>query len=472
MTPMPRLSTPLAAEAQSAKAAAFWCATVAGVLAGVAYTLSPTTVVFLLAMLVLFGWAQRDTSPRERRWVLGVLTVSLTLRLAALGGFFLFGHANQSLPVLIGDEWLIKWRSMLLLNMALGRSLAPTDYFNVLEMYGRTGLMNVLAYWQLWFGPAPYGAHLVNVTMWFAGAIVLYRTARRGFGPLAAIGGLVALLFMPTLFVWSISALKEPAYFFLTAIVIAGATAVFRARRFFGRIVGLMVVAIAMAAIEPIRSIALFVTAGGVVAGAGGWFVTRRAWLCAAAVVVVAAAGVRAQRDPAVEAQVMRAFRTAASRHRGNVSTVGYSYKLLDPRFYLTDYYQDPIASLLPDEAGRFAARALLSFVAVPLPWNAQSKGAIALIPQQVAWYVLAALAFVGIAAGWRRDAIFTWMLLGNIVVGGVVVSLFNGNVGTFVRFRDSVVAIIVWLSALGGCAVVEWAARRFSGESQHAHSR
>jgi hypothetical protein len=451
---------------------AFWCAIAAGALAGAAYTLSPTTVLFLFAMSGLFAWADHGTSPRERRWVRGVLAVAVATRLVALGLFFLVGPARQAVPVMIGDEWLIKWRSQLLLNMALGRSLAPTDYINVFESYGRTGLMNVFAYWQLWFGPAPYGVHLINTTMWFAGSIALYRTARSAFGRLPALGGLIAVLYLPTLFVWSISALKEPPYFLLTAITIVGATAVFRAPTLAGRVGGMFAALLAMTAIEPIRSIALFVTAGGVAAGIAGWLVTRRAWICIAALVLVTAAGTRAQANPAFQAWLLTQFRTAATRHLGNVQTVGYSYKLLDSKYYLPAYYNDPLAGLTADEAGRFAARALVSFVAVPLPWEAQSTGALILIPQQVVWYVLAALAVAGIAAGWRRDAVFTWMLAGNILVGGLVVALFNGNVGTLVRFRDSVVVIIVWLSALGGCALVEGAARYASGDPQHhAHS-
>jgi hypothetical protein len=144
---------------------------------------------------------------------------------------------------------------------------------------------------------------------------------------------------------------------------------------------------------------------------------------------------------------------------------------LLDPKFYYPDNYGDPVASLTPDEAGRFGARALVSFVTVPWPWDARSTGELALISQQVIWYVLVLLAGVGLAAGWRRDAVFTWMLVGNILVGGAVVAFFNGNVGTLVRFRDSIVVIIVWLSALGGCAIVESMVRRAAGDSQqHAH--
>lgn len=446
------------------------CALVGGAVVGIAYTLSPTTVLFLLVMAALCLWAQRGTSGTERRWVLGILITSVLIRLAVLAGFFMFGGSRDALPVLIGDEWLIKWRSLLLMNMAVGRWLAAPDYVHVVEDYGNTGLMNVFAYWQLWFGPAPYGAHLINVAMWYAAAITLFRLTRQSFGRLPALGGLVLLLCIPTLFVWSISALKEPIYFFLTTMAIAGGYLVVRGPGIVRRIAGAALVVFGCVAIWPIRSIALAVVAGGVTVGLGVWICTRRGWLAVATVAVLGLAVVRAQQIPTVEAWVMKQYRMAGTTHLGNVQTVGYSYRLMDQRFYM-NWTVDPIQTLQPDEAGRYTIRALASFFTEPLPWHAESGSAVVFIAQQVVWYVLALLMGVGIVAGWRRDAALTSMLLGNILVGGVVVALFNGNVGTFVRFRDSVVTIIVWLSALGGCVAVEWAARRFFGENLDASS-
>ena len=445
-----------------------WLGVGAGCLLGLFYSLSPSTFIALLVIGVLFYWAQQGATPRERRWVLGVLWLSLAARLAALARFFLFGGAREALPVLVGDEWLIKWRGLLQLHVAEGRAITPTDYFNLYETYGRTGLMNVFAAWQAWVGPAPYGVHMLNVVFWYAGSVMLYRTARRSFGAVPALAGLGVVLFFPTPFVWSISALKEPIYFVLTAATIVGGTAAVSSPRVWQRLLGLACTLLAVLAIDPIRSIALFVAAGGACLGFAGWLATRRAWIGLVAMLVVGLVGMRALNMPAVQDQLMRNVKTAATAHIGNVITVGYSYRLLDARFY-HDWQKNWIATMQPEEAIRFVGRAAVSFVTQPLPWRAESTANVALIAQQVLWYVLAALVPVGIVAGFRRHAGFTWMLIGNIAVGAVVVSVFNGNVGTLVRMRDSVVTIIVWLSALGGVTAVESMARRFLRMSPNA---
>lgn len=444
---------------------AMLCAVVAGIVAGFAYTVSPSTGVVAVCLTLLFYWAQRGHTNGERRWLFGLLGTGLLVRCGILVWFFYYGDSRDALPVLVGDEWLIKWRGLLAVQRALGRGLAPSDVYNMFEAYGRTSLMDIFAYWQLWLGRAPYGVHLLNLTFWYLGAVALYRASRRSFGTLPALGGLAILLYMPTLIIWSVSALKEPIYFCLTALAIAGSARLWTASSLVGRTLGVAVALVATVSIGPVRSIALFVTAGGLAIAVFGWLATRRTWLALATAALMLLAGHRVLQRPDVQGQIMKAYRMASTAHLGNVRTDGYAYHLLDDRFYAYQGYDDPTLTITPDEAARFTVRAFVSFFVEPVPWRAASVASVAFLPQQMSWYLLALLAAPGVLAGWRRDSAFTWLLVGNIIVGAATVALFNGNVGTFVRFRDSVVTIICWLSALGGCAVVEWAARHFSRE-------
>jgi len=68
----------------------------------------------------------------------------------------------------------------------------------------------------------------------------------------------------------------------------------------------------------------------------------------------------------------------------------------------------------------------------------------------------LLALLPIGIVAGWRRDAATTAMMIGYLTPTSMILALTNGNVGTLVRLRGMVMVILVWVSALGLCAVLE----------------
>jgi hypothetical protein len=450
-----------------------------GILAGIAvgglYGLSPATVWFLLALPALFVWAGHGLGPRERRWIFGVLGAAVLLRLLVIAGLFLLGdHVNEAFAVLFGDERAIEERSLWTLNLALRRLLAPFAYELIYSAYGKSSIYSVFGWWQYWVGPAPYGIRLVNMLMWLTAAVALHRTARRAFGQLPALAGLVALLFMPTLFVWSLSVLKEPVYFLLTTCTIVGAMTFARGASLPARLLGAVAACAAVGAMMSLRSIGPFVSAGGLLAAAVLWTSTRRAWIGAIVLVIAVAGCTWAVRSGTVRTRVMPQLRLAAVVHIGHVRTPGYAYQLLDRRFY-SDFWGDPFQGakgMSHAEMARFVVRAAASVLTVPLPWEAASLASLVLLPQQVAWYILALLAAAGIAAGGRRDPLFTWLLVGTIGLGAAVVSLFNGNVGTLVRMRDSIVPLVVWLSAIGACAVLEWTARCFSRGPQHAHSR
>ena len=88
----------------------------------------------------------------------------------------------------------------------------------------------------------------------------------------------------------------------------------------------------------------------------------------------------------------------------------------------------------------------------VPLPWKAQSSAALAYLPEQIVWYLLAVLVPIGLPFAFRRDPIVTGLLLGHALVIAAAVALTGGNVGTLVRHRGLALPYLVWLSAVGAC--------------------
>src|SRR5436190_2644052 len=110
------------------------CAAAAGIVAGAVYTMSPTTLWFLLLLPVLFAWAQWQLGSRERRWVLRLLGLAVAARLLALTGFFLTAdRVSEPFAVLIGDERFILTQSSWMVSLAHGHRL---DALNYSDNYG------------------------------------------------------------------------------------------------------------------------------------------------------------------------------------------------------------------------------------------------------------------------------------------------------------------------------------------------
>jgi len=92
----------------------------------------------------------------------------------------------------------------------------------------------------------------------------------------------------------------------------------------------------------------------------------------------------------------IRAIQTARAAALGPCGRVawGTQYRLLDDRFYpdLTE-----VSDLRRGETLRFVVRAAVAYVAEPLPWKTQSRVALAYLPEQIVWYLIALLVPIGL---------------------------------------------------------------------------
>ena len=426
----------------------------AGVLLGVVYTLSPLTVWFLAAAPLLWLLARRGLSPLETRWLAIVFCTAVAVRLLALDILFVSADPAEPYANLFGDEEFFKRRSLWLRNIGLGLPVHGADIIYAFDETGRSSYLYVLAVLQALVGPTPYGVHLFNAALYLLGTLLLYRLVRPAYGGVAALGGVAVLLFLPSLFMWSISALKEPLYIFVCAVEVYCAVQIVRATGWWWRIAAVIAVVVLGYFLETLR-------AGGlalVVVGTGGGLLLAsllsgpRRLLGGAVMLAIALPAVMAQ--PAVQERLMNGLTMAAFQHWGHVATPGFTYQLIEP-----EYYADRLSvrTMSPPEAGRFVVRALATYFTVPLPWRVESRAMLAYLPEQVFWYLLFALAPFGLIAGLRRDTLLTSVLLAHAAMAIAMVALTGGNVGTLIRHRGLALPFLVWMSALGAVSLVAW---------------
>lgn len=432
---------------------------------------------FCLAMVPLFAWAGRGLGSRERTWVFGLLGLALALRLLAVLAFYFFtrpidgefpfvlDQAHGALfPALVPDESYLAYRARVLRYLALGVPLGAGDYAETTASYGSTSVIYVRAFVELLVGEAPYTMRLLDCGFYLAACVTLYRTVRPAFGALAALGGLAVLLFLPSLFLWSISFLKDVPYLFLMAVSIAAASAVARTRSWRIGVLACVVCGAAILGIGTVRHDVELVVGGGVVAGLVSVALIRRPRLIAAVLALGVVGAVAAYQSPAAQqwgkAQLVR----AATYHIGFIYTSGWNYKLFDADFYGRSETGEPLAldpdGFTPASTARYAIRSVASIFLFPLPWDARSPSGLAYVPEQLVWNLLTVLAVVGVVAGLRLDAALTLILVGIVAVGAVALGMSSGNFGTMVRHRALLVMLVPWLGSLGACELLTWTAR------------
>jgi hypothetical protein len=427
-----------------------------GCVIGVAWTLSPLTLLFAAALVPLFAWAGRSLGAGDRRWMYRLLIAAIALRALVMAALFLSANPNSgSFATFFGDEQYLELRALWLHNLWLGLPMSRESFLYADSATGWSSYIPFIAYIQVLTGPAPYGIRLVSLLLFLAGNVALFHMARRSYGAAAAFTGLTLLLMIPSLFMWSVSALKEPMYlFFVTISLLAAIHALRRDTRWFMRILALLVMAASCAVVETVRP-------GGrtlVVAGVGvGLLLRLVAWnrrvalvsaLAGPAILAVALS------MPAVQERAFAQIRFTANWHRGHVFTIGHSFKTLDQRFYYDRF--SGLDTMTGAEAGRYIVRAAWAFATMPMPWQIVTRSELLLIPEQVLLFATLLLLPIGIAAAAIRDPMTTSILCGYSLVSAATIAMTSGNVGTLVRHRALVIPYIVWFSALGAVHVFQ----------------
>ncbi len=442
-----------------------------GAALGVAYTLSPLAILCLVALVWIVRWGGRDLSSRERRWFYALVIVAVAARVMVIGAIFALADRAQPYATFFGDEELFKNRSVWIRNLALELPVAPSDIIYAVEETGRSSYLYVLAWLQALVGSAPYGVHVLNTTIFVASVIALYRVVRPVFGRLVAMAGLALLLYLPTLFLWSASALKEPLYILVAVAELIAVLYVARGRRWWHQALAAVGVVLAALALESVRKGGALVALVGAVSGLALSFAITRPRVLVSGLVAISIVGAVVLSNPAVQQRMLREARAAAVYHAGHLMTAGYSYQLLDPRYYENRIL---LARTMPRRAAaNFVVRSLASYVTEPLPWKGDSRFLRAYVPEQIVWWVLVALLPFGVLAGFRIDPVLTAVLCTHGAVIAFVVALTSGNAGTLVRHRGLVLPYVVWLSALGAVAITRWIAPSLtpSEATQRAHA-
>jgi hypothetical protein len=442
--------------------------TAAGALLGVIYTLSPLTVLFMAVLGVVVWRTGLALGRRERQWFFGVVAVAVALRLLAIAGLFVFADPDKPFATFFGDEELFKSRSIWLRNIGLGVPISSADFIYAVEETGKSQYLFFLAYLEALVGDAPYGIHVLNTVLFVIGVVTMYRLVRSRLGRLAALGGLTFMLFLPSLFAWSISALKEPVYCLVAMIELVCVIQLVRSPTWSRRLLALVGIVATALLLEGLRKGGILVTTIGTAAGLISAAIVSRPRLLLAAIPVLPIVFAVTLQAPAVRDRALSVLRDAAVYHAGHVYTIGYSYKTLDEWYYI-----DPpsIRAMPIGDAAAFVARAVVAYFVQPVPWTIESRSVLGFIPEQMVWLSMVAFVPIGILAGLRRDALLTCVIAAHACAMIMMVALTSGNIGTLIRHRGLAVLYLAWLSALGVHQVLAWCApgarlRRFTGTS------
>lgn len=419
----------------------------AGVGLGVLYTVSPLLVLSAVVLTVVLRWSVKGLPDHERSWLLTLFGAAIAARVLVIAGLVVSADSAYPYSVFFGDEWIFKSRPIWLRNIGLGVPISTADFIYAFDETGMSGHMYILAFVQALVGDAPYGVHMLSVTVYISAVVLIHRAMRGSFGRLVAFGGATVLLFLPSLFAWSISVLKEPIYIAIAILELLMAHAIIRARRWWLKIGAAALVILLALAMEELRRATLVVAALGVVSGLLGLFLLKRRWTAVATALAGPIVVVVALMQPALQARALELVHQSIQYHAGHVVTPGVTYQLVDPLVYGNWALIPQIGGL---DAIKYVGKATAAYFVEPLPDHLQSRLLWSFLPEHIAWLCLVLLVPFGLAPGFRRDRAMSLLLLTHAAAIIMMVALASGNIGTLIRHRGLSLPYLVWFSMLG----------------------
>ena len=427
----------------------------------------------LLAGAAFLLWAFVRTQPaEERRFLYGLAVFGLGGRLLLVAVIFLvlnqmgrvYGYLDPELPsqapMLFGDgadrtlfsQGIARaWRGLWVPPATLVEMGRAESSLLFVHSDARHLLPQVLFFY--FFGDEVIASRMVTAVVGFAVGLFGFALTRRAFGSTTARTCAILLAFFPTSFVWSLDMLKEPYYALMLmgaawslfvalgerrpAAYALAAAFVFGAFLVRGRWGATLLVAVVLGtflvaviwAFRRLRPSARVLLAVGLVAGS---------------IVLV--------RSPPAHRTLLGLGVLYYDYHRSQENAGGTTYRIWPDRYYENEALDFRTEWNL-GELSRAYGRGLYRFWLEPLPGKLGGLKGVAANGLFVIWIACLAAAVFGLRQVWRRQRTFAVFLLAYLAVDMQFLVLYEANVFTLVRHRETLMPLVLFLSGAGAAS-------------------
>lgn len=424
-------------------------------------TFSPGSLfIFLLAVIttVFLTFFMKDKEEKKfirRLFLVGfiarVVIVLVISILAIFSGqimnfYYTHGCPNYSTPDIIDDSGYYTLRSFYTTLYLQGVPLTPyTIRAVVKQIYGFTGFIYVLAGYFMVFGYGPISSRFINCFLGALTAVVIYFMVRRIFGRGPAKISAVLAAFFPSLFLWSVTNLKETSYIFFVYLMLLAAVKFKESRKVIYiviSLVSLFIQTFLRGGYEEVIFIGLFVIFADlfmemVVALYKKKKLTFILFMGFLAISLLAVN--RSRIMPKFELLKEKVL----AQHRGISSATGSSYRLLS---------QDILNSqrtLTNSQFLQMVARGWLHILLEPFPWKIKTKLLLLSSPQIILWYGLLLFAVIGMVMAARYRFRESFILFLYFFFMASALGATGGNIGTIFRLRDVCTPVLLIYAGL-----------------------
>lgn len=433
----------------------------AGIFSGILLFFSPGTVFMLILAVGTVFFIRRISDQEERRFILVIFTAGLGIRMlltvltmlfCAFSGRLLnyasLGLPNYNAPYLLDDCGYYTLRSLFTSMYWSGVPFSPSAIKGIINLeYGSSGFIYILAAFFGLFGYAPVASKFLNCFFGIWTALAVYFIAKNIFGAKTARLSTGFAAFFPSLFIWSITNLKEPIFIFLIYTMLWAVIKSVATRKIRYLTIALLAARLQLF-IRSTYEVFFYLTLGTMLLYylfvlSINLYKKKRALLLGILLIsaVVFAWPARHRINTLLDAGIRR----IQIAHNGAVSTGGQTYKLLPDI-----YYQITNKPITKPVFLTMLFKGWIHILLEPFPWKILTKSIFFSYPQMLLWYVLVVYAVLGagFSLKYRFKESLILILYFFVITSGLAVT--GGNIGTIFRFRDIITPLVLIFAAVG----------------------
>ena len=422
-----------------------------------------------LAAAALFVMREKLKGLKEARTVFFIVTAACVLHVSAA---LIYGAAcaARGTPDMTGDGATSSSYGIYIAEVMTGKPISEFPAVSVLRgEFGsaipRLGTYNsyqvsVLAYLQATvyslLGYSVFFAKLLNSLFAVIAGFIVYYTIRRRLGHGVALLAMTLILFFPSMFIWSITALKDTFVISATTclLLILGSLS---ERGFKGRraAIGIITAIALAAAVNTTRERLIYIYAAALVLSLFIlWFVKTSPFKRLLAGSALLLALIAAFNTHALDAYAEKGLSWIIVYQRGQAGEHGRTfYKIYPRRFYEATDVLVAVKTSSPSlrEWAAAAVRGTAYFMFSPFCHNIGRAPMIAVVyPQSFATLLLFPFMISGMFCALRSNPKFFMPMAVFIILYWVSAGLVSGNIGTAFRHRDVMMPVYLLFSAIG----------------------
>lgn len=414
---------------------------------------SPGFIFVLILTIYLLRLALIHTPRDSRKFILGTMLLALALRLISLSFIQIYCYPRTENVIyakldIFGDAQDNIFKGMHVSNV-LREKARPNFVVNSIltREYNVHGKIFFNGIFFALFGNDIVPLKYINFLCIIISAWMIYDMTRRIYSLAAAKIAFAVIIFWPTLFVWSVTDLKDSHFIFSLVAIFWGINNFNYKKSLKSRLLCSLWIAVFSAYALSVRLqllMPIFAISATILLFyfIFKYFILKgRLKVIKMAVLLVAAIAVFLRFQGQIQVSAINMYNTLKNINKGFLATGGLNYNLFaqDNQFYSWQFFF------------KYLGRAWFHFLTEPLPSNIVSLNMLLTYPLMIVWYFILAFCCLGIRnlAVSRKllqmAPLFIFMSFFISLVGMMV-----PNIGTVIRIRDTLIPFIAMLASCG----------------------